>query len=196
MMKAVGLTGGIGMGKSACANLLQQKGVPIIDTDDLARRIVEPGEPALKEIQGTFGKELVGNDGCLRRDALAAIVFKDAEARIKLEKILHPRIRELWKKQIDDWRAAGEKIGVVVIPLLFETKVESEFDAILCVACSAESQRQRLQARGLTLEQARQRIAAQMPIEEKMLRSQFVIWSEGSMEIHAEQVNHVLALLN
>lgn len=191
-MEVLGLTGGIGMGKSACAQLLQWRGAMVVDTDDLARQIVEPGQPALAEVQEAFGAELVGADERLKREELAQLVFADAGARTKLEAILHPRIRELWRVQIEAWRAEGRPLAVVVIPLLFETGTGSEFDAIICVACSAATQHERLRARGWSPEQIQQRLAAQMPAEEKMLRSNYVIWTEAGMDVHAQQIYRIV----
>jgi dephospho-CoA kinase len=191
-MKVFGLTGGIGMGKSACAQLLQWRGAAVVDTDDLARQVVEPGQPALAEVQAVFGAEIVGADGRLKREELAQLVFADAGARARLEAILHPRIRELWRGQLQSWRAEGRLLAVVVIPLLYETKAESEFDAVICVGCSAVTQRERLLARGWPPEQVEQRIAAQMPAAEKMLRSNYVIWTEAGMDVHAQQVYRIV----
>src|SRR3954463_5730608 len=125
-MKSFGLTGGIGMGKSTAAALLRKRGIAGIDTDALAREIVEPGQPAWLEIQEAFGKEIVGPDRRLRRDELARIVFSDPAARQKVESLMHPRIRELWRRQLEAWRAGHRELGVVVIPLLFETGAEKE----------------------------------------------------------------------
>ena len=98
-MKALGLTGGIGMGKSTAAQFLQARGIAVVDTDELARRVVEPRQPALAEILQTFGPHLADSTGHLRREALAAIVFNDTSARATLEAITHPRITELWRQQ-------------------------------------------------------------------------------------------------
>jgi len=192
-MKLFGLTGGIGMGKSAAANFFAERGVPIADTDLLARRVVEPGQPALKEIQAAFGDAVIAPDGQLRRDVLARIVFSDSLQREKLESLTHPRIRELWKEQVELWRARQTPIACVVIPLLFETGAEEEFDATLCVACSSATQQKRLQERGWTAEQISQRIAAQFPVEKKIARASFVIWNESSLEILAAQLDRILS---
>src|SRR2546421_7452044 len=148
------------MGKSATATLLRQREIPVVDTDVLARDLVRPGQPALAEIQRAFGPEIIGPDG-LRRDVLASRVFADSEARQKLESILHPRIRSEWKRQIEQWRSEKRGCAVVVIPLLFETNAQSEFDSTICVACSAATQRQRLSERGWSPMEISQRIAAQ-----------------------------------
>jgi dephospho-CoA kinase len=191
-MKVLGLTGGIGMGKSTSAQMLQWRGAVIVDTDDLARQIVQPGQPALAEVQDAFGRDILGSDGQLRREELARIVFANAAARQKLEAILHPRIRELWRAQVAAWRQDGKPLAVVVIPLLFETNAEADFDAVICVACTAATQRQRLQARGWTPEEIEQRIAAQWPIAEKMARANYVIWTEAGMDVHAQQLYRIV----
>jgi dephospho-CoA kinase len=194
-MKLLGLTGGIGMGKSIAARFLHERGAPIVDSDELARQLVEPGQPALSEIQAAFGKNMVARDGQLRRNELARVVFADGAARKRLETILHPRIRERWLAQIETWRRENRALAVVVIPLLFETQAESDFDKIICVACSAATQRQRLLSRGWTAEQIQQRLAAQWPIEQKIARANFVVWTEGALEASAQQVERVLAAL-
>jgi dephospho-CoA kinase len=191
-MKVFGLTGGIGMGKSTAARLLGERGLSVVDTDQLARDIVEPGQPALKEIQAAFGSRVIDSNDRLRRGELAGIVFSDNSAREKLENITHPRILALWKKQIARWREEKHAIAVVVIPLLFETKVETEFDAVICVACSAKTQLKRLAERNWTPEQIQQRIDAQWPIEAKISRSHFIVWSEGKSEIMSEQLARIV----
>jgi dephospho-CoA kinase len=191
-MKTYGITGGMGMGKSTAAQILCQRGVAVVDTDDLARDVVQPGEPALTEIQTAFGRDLVAADGRLKRDALAAIVFADATARERIEAILHPRIQQRWQTQLQTWRDQGLAVAAVIIPLLFETGAESLFDTVVCVACSPTTQRQRLAGRGWTPEHIEQRLAAQMPVVEKMSRAQHVIWSEGALEAHAQQWDRIL----
>jgi dephospho-CoA kinase len=191
-MKLLGLTGGVGMGKSACSDLLRARGLPLVDTDELARRVVEPGQPALAEVRRLFGPEVFAPHGELNREELGRRVFADPIARKQLEQILHPRIRELWHEQVEAWRQESRPLAVVVIPLLFETHAEKEFDATICVACSAATQRQRLLARGWSSEQIQQRIAAQWPIEKKIAQATFVIWSEGSLAVHGEQLGRIL----
>ncbi len=191
-MKVFGLTGGIGMGKSVAARFLEDRGAKAVDTDTLARQLVEPGRPALAEIQEVFGQNAVAPDGQLRRDALAQIVFTDPAARRKLESILHPRIRECWLAQVETWRKENHTLAVVVIPLLFETNAESHFDKTVCIACSAANQRRRLLERGWTPDQIQQRVAAQWPIGQKIARADFVIWTDGSLEVLAQQIERIL----
>ena len=194
-MKVCGLTGGLGMGKSTATECLRARRVPVVDTDELARQLVQPGQPALAEIQTEFGNDIVASDGRLRREELAQIVFADAAARQKLERILHPRIRERWRAQIEAWRRENHPLAVVVIPLLFETGAEADFDKIICVACSAAAQRERLLARGWTPEQIRRRLAAQWPIEPKIVRSDFVLWTDGTLDVHTQQLERILSTL-
>jgi dephospho-CoA kinase len=191
-VKLLGLTGGVGMGKSASSDLLRQRGVAVVDTDLLAREVVEPGQPALGEIEQVFGPEVLDSDGRLRREELARRVFAAPDSRRRLEGILHPRIRCLWQVQVQTWRAEARPLAVVVIPLLFETNAEKEFDATLCVACCNATQRQRLLARGWDGEQIQQRISAQWPVGEKMAHADFVVWTEAGLDVHAAQLDRIL----
>ena len=191
-MKTIGLTGGVGMGKSTSAEFLRARAMPVIDTDDLAHQLVQPGEPALAEIRDAFGVSVIAPDGSLLRAELARIVFADPAARRTLEAILHPRIRAAWLAQIELWRGLNHPLAVVVIPLLFETQAETCFDRVICVACSPFSQQQRLLARGWQPVQIRQRIAAQWPVEQKIARSDFAVWTEGVLAVHQQQLEQIL----
>jgi dephospho-CoA kinase len=192
-MILLGLTGGVGMGKSTSATLLAQHGVQVVDTDDLARQVVEPGQPALREIEEAFGGQVIAADGGLQRESMARLVFSNDEKRRELEAILHPRIRERWQARATGWRAENQRIGAVIIPLLFETAAEREFDAIICVACSGASERERLRKRGWTDDQITQRIAAQWPTQKKMDLANFVVWTEPGVEVHRAQLERMLA---
>ena len=193
-MRVIGLTGGIGMGKSTAADLIRSRGVPVVDTDVLARQVVEPGQPALAQLQHAFGKEIIGQDGHLRREELARRVFADADARKQLEAIVHPRIRAIWMAQIASWRNEGIALGVVVIPLLFETNAAAHFDATICAACSAASQRNRLHARGWTSKQIDQRNQAQLPIDKKIALADHLVWTEMSLDVHRQQLDRIIAV--
>ena len=195
LMKTYGLTGGIGMGKSTAADWLEQQGVPIIDTDLIARQLVEPRQPAWAEIQTVFGKGLINADGNLNRAALAERVFTDLEARRILETILHPRIRRIWQARAAELTAEGRPVVVVVIPLLFETDAASSFDATICVACSPATQRSRLLARGWSEEQIQQRNEAQWPVEKKMTLADYVVWTEGGLDVLGEQLRRIFGML-
>jgi len=191
-VKLFGITGGVGMGKSTAGQLLWQRGVEVADTDEIARQLTEPGQPALREIGQRFGPEVLSPDGRLNRAALAQVVFADAGARADLEAILHPRIRGAWEAEAEGWRVAGRVIGAVLIPLLFETEAAPRFDAVICVACSETSQWKRLLQRGWTDGQIRQRLAAQWPVDKKIAHSDFVVWTDTTLEVHAAQLERVV----
>ena len=186
-MLVVGLTGGVGMGKSTLAEFLRERGEPVIDTDAIAREVVAPGSDGLAEVLRRFGPEFSAEDGSLNRQKLAEEVFNAPERRKLLESILHPRIRARWKEQVASARAEGRPRAVVVIPLLFETGAEKELDRTVCVACSDGVQMTRLRARGWTAEEAKKRVAAQWPATRKMDLSDGVIWNDSTLEICREQ---------
>tara|TARA_Y100000588_G_scaffold253930_1_gene268449 strand:- start:584 stop:1165 length:582 start_codon:yes stop_codon:yes gene_type:complete len=189
--RVIGLTGGVGMGKSTAARLLAKGGLPVVDSDDLAREVVVPGQPALEEIAEIFGAEFIV-DGKLDRQRMAGEVFGDDAARARLEAIIHPRVRELWQGRIEQWRANEAPVGVVVIPLLFEVGAETEMDTVVCLACTANTQRDRLRARGWDAAQISARIGAQMDIARKMELADHVLWNEGTLEQLGEQLNVIL----
>lgn len=191
-MKLFGVTGGVGMGKSTAGQWLRQCGVQVADTDEIARQLTEPGQPALMEIVQRFGPQVMSQNGRLNRGELARVVFADATARADLEAILHPRIRAIWESQSRKWLEQGCDHGAVLIPLLFETGAASRFDAVICVACSEASQWQRLRQRGWTDDQIRQRSAAQWPVEKKIAQSDFVVWTDTTLEAHGAQLERVV----
>jgi len=193
-MVVLGITGGIGMGKSTSGELLRQRNIPVVDTDVLAREVVEPGKPALEEIITTFGRDVLDPSGRLNRGEVARRVFTNPPLREKLEGILHPRIRERWLAQILAWRTQGHKAAAVIIPLLFETDAQKECDATICVACSAQSQQTRLLARGWTADQIAQRLAVQWPTAKKIEAADFLIWTESSLDVHASQLDRIVKL--
>ena len=192
-MKLCGLTGGIGMGKSTAAGFFSRLGVRVVDTDEIARQLVQPGQPALSEIRDRFGPEVLAPDGRLRRNVLAQIVFASATARQRLEAILHPRIRAAWLAQAEAWRNENCPLALVVIPLLFETAADNQFEKIICAACSPAAQNGRLLMRGWSPEQIRQRIAAQLPVGQKIARAHFALWTEGQLPVHAQQAARILS---
>lgn len=191
-MVVLGITGGIGMGKSTAGDLLRQRNIPVIDTDVVAREVVEPGEPALAEIVSTFGPDVLDASGRLNRAEVARRVFGNPPLREKLEAILHPPIRERWLAQMLAWHTQGHRVAAVIIPLLFETGAEEECDFTVAVACSAKSQHARLLARGWTPEQISQRLAAQWPTAKKIEAADFLIWTESSVDVHAAQLDCIL----
>ena len=189
--RVIGITGGVGMGKSTAAKLLREQGVPVVDSDDLARDVVAVGKPALAEVSKIFGAEFLDAQGQLDRGKLAAHIFGNDAERKKLEAIIHPRVRECWLLQMESWRAENVPLGVVVIPLLFEVGAEGEFDSVICVACTGNTQRERLRARGWDDAQIAARIAAQMDVSEKIERANQVVWTEGDVNLLREQLQSI-----
>jgi dephospho-CoA kinase len=191
-MKRIGVTGGMGMGKSTCAELLRGLGIPTVDTDDLARDLVAPGQPALAEIKEAFGPDVIKAEGHLDRAALAQLVFPNEPKRRVLEAILHPKIRAACREYLATASGRGGELAVVIVPLLFETQVEADFDTILTVACSAREQAVRLAARGWSETEICQRNRAQMGVAEKIARAHHVVWTEGSLETHQQQLTRII----
>ena len=187
------LTGGIATGKSYVRAKFEELGVPTIDADTLARQAVAPGTEGLAAVVRRFGAGVLDPSGALDRRKLAQIVFTDAAARRDLEAIVHPFVRaqaDAWFRRLD---AARHPIAIADIPLLYETGGDSLYAAVIVTACDPEEQVRRIVARDQVTEaDARQRIAAQMPIEEKVRRADYVIRTDGSHEETARQVREVL----
>src|ERR1700694_5438399 len=174
-MKVLGLTGGIGSGKSMVASMFAQLGADVIDADLLPRHVAKPAQPALDEIASAFGRDILLPDGRLDRGKLARIIFADPVARGKLKAITHPGIRERMDAAI---AARASRPGVLIadIPLLYENDRASTVEMVIVVWVDPETELRRLHERdGLTEEEARQRIAAQMPLDEKRARADAVI---------------------
>ncbi|MBQ7589740.1 MAG: dephospho-CoA kinase [Verrucomicrobia bacterium] len=190
-MRTYAITGGIGMGKSAAAEWLKDHGIPVIDSDDLARDVVRLGKPGLRKLVDHFGEGILCPDGTLDRPSVAKIVFQNTAARRFLEQTLHPLIRERWLQWKQQCEKNGEAVCVVIIPLLFETGMESDFDAVICLTTAPEIQRQRLLKRGMSEEDIHRRIMNQWPIEEKMRRSQFVVDNNGTLVELAAQLEKI-----
>ncbi|GAA3401551.1 dephospho-CoA kinase [Paenibacillus hodogayensis] len=187
----IGLTGGIACGKSTVAAMLVRRGALLIDADLIAREVVLPGAPALALVAERFGSSVLSEDGSLNRKALGDVVFKDEKARKDLEALLHPRIRALMRERMEETHSsAPDKLVIVDVPLLFESKLAFMFDSTLLVYIPRELQLSRLQSRdGLTSEQAESRLAAQMPIEEKKRLADEVIDNSGTIADTERQVD-------
>jgi dephospho-CoA kinase len=182
----VGLTGGIASGKTTVARLFEALGVPVIDTDVLAREVVKPGSPVLQQIVARFGADVLAADGTLNRPALRALVFSDPAARADLERLTHPAIRELLEARS---AAAGGDYQIHVIPLLAETQGQNRVDRVLVVDCDPQLQIRRLQARdGSTLEQAHKILAAQASREARLALADDVIVNDGDIARLRDQV--------
>ena len=182
-MLRVGLTGGIGSGKSAVAERLAGRGAVVLDGDKAARAVVEPGTPGLARIAETFGPEVLRADGSLDRAKLAGIVFSDEAARAKLNAITHPLIHEHIQAAEEAAVKAGGPDTIVVhdIPLLAEGQRSADFDVVVVVDVPAELQVSRLSARGLPEDQARARMAAQATREQRLAIADIVIDNSGTL---------------
>jgi dephospho-CoA kinase len=195
-MKRVALTGGIATGKSVVRGELERLGVPTIDADVLARDVVAPGTPGLVAIVARFGDGVLDDRRELDRRKLGAMVFADEGARRDLERIVHPAVKAAIDAWLDSMDRQQNKIAVAVIPLLYETGREREFDVVVTTACAADEQLRRVMARDSLSElQARQRIAAQLSTEEKVRRADYTIWTDGAYDETKRQVVHTLEQL-
>jgi dephospho-CoA kinase len=182
-MLRVALTGNVAAGKSAVAEAWRRRGVSVVSADDLARQAVEPGSPALSEIRRSFGDEVIAADGTLDRSALRAKVFKDEDARRRLEGIVHPRIQELRTAWMADRRAAGDTLTVAEIPLLFETGLDADYDVVVLVDAPADVRLKRLvERRGLARDEAQRIMDAQMDPAEKRRRADIVVDNADTLE--------------
>ena len=182
-MRIIGLTGGIASGKSSVASLLERLGAAVVDADQLAREVVQPGEDALAGIVAAFGERVLNGDGTLNRAALGEVVFADPEARRILESITHPAIRRRAEERLARLRESGTRTAFYVAPLLIEAGITSRVHEVWVVYLDQETQLQRLMARdGLGREAALARIASQMPMEEKKRLGRIVIDNRGSEE--------------
>jgi dephospho-CoA kinase len=195
-VRRVALTGGIATGKSHVRARFESIGIPTVDADLLARDAVAKGSAGLAAVVRRFGTDVCDADGTLNRRRVGAIVFHDPEARRDLEKIVHPYVREMterWFASLDPERVP---FAVADIPLLFESQREGDFDTVIVTACEPETQLRRLMARDeLGEAEARQRIAAQWPLEKKIANADYVIRTDGTFDETNRQVEAVASRL-
>ena len=185
----IGLTGGIASGKSLVADLFADLGVTVIDTDIIARTVVEPGQPALEEIQQAFGNDVLNDDGSLDRAVMRQLIFADDDARQQLEAILHPRIGQETLRQAD---AAQGAYIIIVVPLLANSALRHSVDRILVIDCDETTQIERLLARDAeSEEQAKRILAAQASRSERLAMADDVIENDSTIEQVASAVSAI-----
>jgi dephospho-CoA kinase len=193
-MRVIGLTGGIASGKSTAARILAELGARVVDADQIARDVVARGQPALAEIAAAFGDEVLLPDGTLDRKRMGALVFADPDLRRKLNAITHPRIAAATQARLGELRDAGEPLAVYEAALMVENGAQAGLDGLIVVACAAPTQRARLMARdGLTGAEADARLAAQLPLADKIAVADWVIDSNGTLAQTHEATGRVWA---
>ncbi|WP_438311439.1 dephospho-CoA kinase [Sporosarcina sp. FA9] len=189
----IGLTGSIASGKSTISEILKSKGFPVVDADEIAHRVVEPGSPVLKEIELTFGNEMIKSDGSLNREKLGERIFGNEIERKKLNSIIHPAIRVEMLSQKEKLLLEGANTVIMDIPLLFESKLQHFVEKIIVVSVTPEIQKQRLMDRNvLTEEEAVVRIQSQLPMDQKEKGADAVIFNNGTIEDSEQQLNTIL----
>lgn len=192
-MDWVGLTGGIASGKSTVANLFRKEGIPVVDADELARAALSPGTDCYQKVVSHFGTAALDADGVLDRRKLGDLVFSNPDELRFLESQIHPFVQEQAVAARGRFRNEGHLFAVYDVPLLFEKKLESQFDRILVVGCSQNTQIERLKTRShLTEEQARLRLQNQLDLEFKMAHATDLIWNEGSLPDLELQVKNLI----
>ena len=190
-MKLVGLTGGVGSGKSTVAAMLRELGATVVDADEAAHAVYEPGTQGFAAVVREFGEKFV-SDGRIDRKRLGELVFKDADARQRLNVIVHPLVREWMAARTAEAAERGAGVVVQDVPLLFENGLERLFPVVVLVWVPREVQIDRLvTGRGFSRERASEVIAAQMPIDEKRARAQHVIDNSGATELTLAQVQRL-----
>jgi dephospho-CoA kinase len=195
-MKRFGLTGGIASGKSAVAGMLREIGFHVIDADALGHEVMEPGTRAFEEIKLEFGEGVIGADGRIDRGKLGAVVFADRGKLERLNAIVHPRVEEEMGRKFSEWEKSGVKDAAFVeAALLVEAGYQKNLDGLVVAWCRPEQQIERLLARGLSEVEARRRIAAQMPAEEKLKYATKKIDCSESLEETRRQVEELAARL-
>jgi dephospho-CoA kinase len=189
-MLRMGLTGGIASGKSAVAAMLREMGFPVLEADVVAHKLLEPGQAAHDEVLREFGAELADAAGKINRAKLGTLVFADPEKLAKLNTIIHPRVEEVILRQFEEWERSGVRdAGFVEAALLVEAGIVEKLDGLVVAFCRPEQQIERLRARGMSEIEAKRRMAAQMPVEEKLKRATERIDCSGTLEETRAQVS-------
>jgi dephospho-CoA kinase len=192
-MDIYGLTGGIGSGKSAAAAIFEECGIPVVSADELSRIVVTPGSEGLAAVVAAFGEGVLTPDGELDRRKLGAIIFKDPSQRVRLEGILHPRIRDSFQDVLTALEATSQHLVVYEVPLLFENNLEKQMKAVILVSAPEDQRIQRVMARDkLNVDDVRARMAAQMDDQTRRSKAQYVLENDGDLEHLRAQVEALL----
>lgn len=195
-MLRVGLTGGIASGKSTVAARMRELGLTVMNADLLAHQLMEPGQPAFDEIVREFGRGILAADGTVDRKKLGDIVFRDAARRERLNAIVHPRVIAAREEQFGQMEAENPRgLAIVEAALLIEAGYYKKLDRLIVCSCRPEQQLERLRARGLSEEDARQRIAAQLPLEEKLRLADDVVDCSGTLDETRRQTDALVGRL-
>jgi dephospho-CoA kinase len=182
-MLSVALTGGIGTGKSVALARFAELGTPVVEADTLAHDAIAPGTPGAAAVRERFSEGVIGPDGCVDRVRLGALVFDDSQARRDLEAIVHPAVYRAIREWMRAREASGARMAIAEIPLLFETGHEGDFACVVVTACAEAEQVRRAMARtSLSETEVRRRIEAQGPLDDKVRRADYVIWTDGTIE--------------
>jgi dephospho-CoA kinase len=189
-MIQLAVTGGIACGKSMVASLMEANGVCMLEADRVAHSLLEPEHPLARRVTQEFGPEIVGPDGRIDRKILGRMVFSNESCRNRLNALMHPEVKRVCRAWLDERQ--GAEIAGVVVPLLYESGMADGWDAVLCVWAPRKLQMDRLKGRGFSEEEAGQRIAAQLPIAEKIAGSNHVFVNYGTPEFLEDQVVRVL----
>jgi len=190
-MLLVGLTGGIGSGKSTVAHMLEDRGAIVVDADEVAHRVIAPGAPGHEKVVERFGPNVLAPGGDVDREALASIVFADPAARRDLEAIVHPEVRRMFAEEAERYRDT-DKVVVLSAPLIVETGIYPLFEVVIVVSTRIETQVQRLvRERGMLEEDVRARIAAQLPLEAEAEVADVIVDNEGTLDELEGQVDRV-----
>jgi len=195
-MLKMGLTGGIASGKSAVAAMLREMGFPVLEADVVSHKLLEPGQLAHDEVLREFGAELADSSGKIDRAKLGNLVFADPTKLAKLNRILHPRVEEIIWRQFEEWQQSGVRdAGFVEAALLVEAGMAAKLDGLVVAFCTPEQQFERLRARGMSEIEAKRRLAAQMPAEQKLRHATETINCSGTLEQTRGQVRALAAKL-
>lgn len=196
-MLRIGLTGGIGSGKSTVAQMFLDKGFPVIDADQVARAVVEPGEPALHSLAEAFGQDVINDDGTLNRAELARRAFVDQDRTQTLNAITHPAIRDTVAQRFAAYEEQGESAVIYDMPLLVDKNLHREMGLVIVVDVEVETRVQRLtESRGLDAEDVRRRIAAQVDDATRLAAADVVIDNNGAVEDLLPQVEKAIVEIN